>query len=814
MAESRMKSQSGNGRKRGPDWWLIAVIILPVLYFLPEVLGLSVFAGIDTSRLNMPLRFFDRQAFASGALPLWNPYMFAGFPSLGESESGVFYPGSVFIHLPGDFLHWYSIEAVVHYIIAGVGFYLWLRRRGEHPAASAFLAATYCTTPFLIFHVTAFGLFTSIVWLPWYLLIFENGMNGEHPIRSGLWLGLFLGVMLLSGSVQAAYLGMLGLVLYALGILIAQPDTISRKRAFLRAVAVLAPSVIAPIIAAVQIFPLAELSKFSERMARNDIGFFDVGTWLTIPRLASTVLFPAIGNPDDIQDYGSSLVFLGVVPFAFMLGSIARWRESGRNMFPLLFAGLIALVLAFGLNLPGFTYLVKIPPFSLFRYPGRSTHVALTFFLAIAAPMISELIRSSSRNRTWQHGYFPGSGLVIAVGLVGLTKSGLLQIASIVAVAMGVISVIAGLKIRIDESRGRKIISTLGFLLCLSLIVQIALTYPFSRVLTQKRGQFNESLQFFDEVKGEFPSPMEIPRVLMAGQQIFFDPNALSKLSLTAQDDIWDNMTGNASGLRGVTALNGLTPMNQNSWKLVLNDTLQSRIENSLRVVRDSGMSPEPDLVSLRIMQMLGADVILLDGADWRIPGYELWRTDLALPFHEGMAAYRASDRWIPDARFVDKVTWAKAEYPDFLRWIGSPDTDVLREAIVSNPPWVSGDHGVENLAAGEIISRERYFNRMRFTVRVGEGARGFLVTGENYFPGWIASVDGRPTDYYMADYVLGGLFIESGEHTVLLMYEPGSVWLGKAVSVGGLAVWAILMLIAFLVHRNRRKSTIDSTDG
>jgi hypothetical protein len=814
MAEPAAKSQSGDGRKRGPDWWLVAVMVLPILYFLPEVLGLSVFAGIDTSRLNMPLRFFDRQAFASGALPLWNPYMFAGFPSLGESESGVFYPASLFIHFPGDFFHWYSIEAVVHYIIAGVGFYLWLKRRGEHPATSAFLAATYCTTPFLIFHVTAFGLFTSIVWLPWYLLIFENGMNGQHPFRSGLWLALFLGIMLLSGSVQAAYLGMLGLILYALGIVIAQPDSISRKRAFVRAIAVLAPCIIAPFIAAIQIIPLAELSKFSERMARNDIGFFDVGTWLTIPRLASTVLFPAIGNPDDLQDYGSSLVFLGVVPFAFMLGSLARWRESGRSMFPLLFAGAIALILAFGPNLPGFTSLVKIPPFSLFRYPGRSAQIALTFFLAIAAPMISDLIGSSLRNRTWQYGYFLGSGLVIAVGLVGLTKSGLLQIASMVALGMAVVSVLVGLKIRFDDLKGRRVALTLGFLLCLSLIMQIALTYPFSRVLTEKRGPFDKSLQFYDDVKSEFPSSSEFPRVLMAGRQIFFDPEALKKLSLTAQEDIWDNMTGNASGLRSVTALNGLTPMNQNSWKLVLNDTLQSRIENSLKVARESGTSPEPDLVCLNILPMLGADVILLDGADWRVPGYELWRTDLGLPFHEGMAAYRASDGWIADARFVDKITWAQAEYPDFLRWIGSPDTIVLREATVSNPSWVSGDHGVENLAAGEIISRERYFNRMRFTVRVGEGARGFLVTGENYFPGWIASVDGRPADYYIADYVLGGLFVESGEHIVDLVYQPQSVWTGEAVSVGGLAVWAILMLIAFLVHRNRRKSRVDSIDG
>ena len=92
-------------------------------------------------------------------------------------------------------------------------------------------------------------------------------------------------------------------------------------------------------------------------------------------RLIALVVFPALDKPGDIQDYGSSLVFMGVVPFVMMVGSIGMWKEKGRVLFPLLFVGVIALLLGFGLNLPGYTWLVKIPPFSLFRYAGRMEHV-------------------------------------------------------------------------------------------------------------------------------------------------------------------------------------------------------------------------------------------------------------------------------------------------------------------------------------------------------------------------------------------------------------------------------------------------------
>jgi len=39
---------------------------------------------------------------------------------------------------------------------------------------------------------------------------------------------------------------------------------------------------------------------------------------------------------------------------------------------------------------------------------------------------------------------------------------------------------------------------------------------------------------------------------------------------------------------------------------------------------------------------MLGTDVLLLEGDNWVVPGYELWRSDLELPYHKGLAAYRA----------------------------------------------------------------------------------------------------------------------------------------------------------------------------
>src|SRR5687767_14593187 len=42
---------------------------------------------------------FNRAALATGQFPLWNPYVFSGFPSLADTQTALFYPGYVLLRL-------------------------------------------------------------------------------------------------------------------------------------------------------------------------------------------------------------------------------------------------------------------------------------------------------------------------------------------------------------------------------------------------------------------------------------------------------------------------------------------------------------------------------------------------------------------------------------------------------------------------------------------------------------------------------------------------------------------------------------------
>lgn len=87
-------------------------------------------------------------------------------------------------------------------------------------------------------------------------------------------------------------------------------------------------------------------------------------------------------------------------------------------------------------------------------------------------------------------------------------------------------------------------------------------------------------------------------------------------------------------------------------------------------------------------------------------------------------------------------------------------------------------------------------------TVRAWTATRGVVVLADTWYPGWRATVDGREVPIAQVDYVLRGVPVGAGAHTVDFRYEP---WTWK---VGWIASGAAIVMIstAFLVGMRRRR--------
>jgi Bacterial membrane protein YfhO len=71
-----------------------------------------------------------------------------------------------------------------------------------------------------------------------------------------------------------------------------------------------------------------------------------------------------------------------------------------------------------------------------------------------------------------------------------------------------------------------------------------------------------------------------------------------------------------------------------------------------------------------------------------------------------------------------------------------------------------------------------------------------FAVFSEVYYPvGWNAYIDGKKTDYVNANYVLRGISLPAGKHSIKFVFEPASVKQGTSI----MFISSIIILIVFV---------------
>src|SRR4051812_50089534 len=86
--------------------------------------------GQDTIAAGIMFRkFFVEHVRALGRLPLWNPYLFGGVPTVEAGSGDIFFPASV-LHFFLPFTSALAWELILHVYLAGVFMYFGARALG------------------------------------------------------------------------------------------------------------------------------------------------------------------------------------------------------------------------------------------------------------------------------------------------------------------------------------------------------------------------------------------------------------------------------------------------------------------------------------------------------------------------------------------------------------------------------------------------------------------------------------------------------------------------------------------------------------
>ena len=146
----------------------------------------------------------------------------------------------------------------------------------------------------------------------------------------------------------------------------------------------------------------------------------------------------------------------------------------------------------------------------------------------------------------------------------------------------------------------------------------------------------------------------------------------------------------------------------------------------------------------------------------------------------------------LPRAKFY--TDWqAGLDDARVLQRLRAPDFDPALQVLVSEA--VSGMTPATNAAPAEATITS--YAPKRITVKTRSAAPGILLLNDRWHPDWKVTIDGQPTALLRANFLMRGVPVAAGEHTVEYRFDPPhqALWVSLAAVVVGLLMVGILVL-------------------
>ncbi|HLL83704.1 MAG TPA: hypothetical protein VK420_13655, partial [Longimicrobium sp.] len=337
--------------------WGALVFGLAVVY-RPVFAG-KLLVGRDLFRLLIPDAAFLLQTLKAGEWPLWNPYLRLGQPFAAMLHTQAFYPPRVLAILLAGPYAGLTLQQVLHAALAALGAYRLCRALHASRAGAMLGGAAFGLSPLLTDLGTQTNVVSAAAWSGFLLASALELARRPSAARACAVAG-FGALSFLSGSPETLLWQGLLAVLLAASI----PRTARKVRATLCVSGALLSSLA---VAAVVTFPAVELARNSARGAVRE----DLLDWsVSFPQLLA-LAWPRADEPRGAywgpDQWFVVTVFLGTLVCALALVAL---RRSAR-VLPFAAGGALLAVLSLGANFAPAAFVLRLPPFVLFRYPAK-----------------------------------------------------------------------------------------------------------------------------------------------------------------------------------------------------------------------------------------------------------------------------------------------------------------------------------------------------------------------------------------------------------------------------------------------------------
>jgi hypothetical protein len=395
---------------------LIAAIV--ALWLWPITLAGRMPLGGDVTSFFLPLMEQYRRALVAGEIPFWNELWGYGFPTLAESQTGVFYPPHLVLFRLFETESAYSINLVVHLVLAGWFAYWCGREFGLRRWGATLTGIVFAGNGFFVIHLPHQWSYTTGCWLPLAVGLAWRacGSCGRRRILAMLALAATLALQMLAGHFQIAFYTQVVVLLIGaiqsagwLARWVRRPAGKAATAPAWNGLAAIWPAVsvaAAFLLAAVQIEPTRELIGIALPAGRDFeylsgfansplhlVSYF-CPTWFHVHPLWRPVAWdPFHTSPEECFSY------VGLLPLCLALATAWRYRREPRVRLWAIVAA-VTLLLSLGPYQPLFRGLIRLPGFDGFRAASRWS-VTMALFLALLAGRGVDAALAAPRLRRW-----------------------------------------------------------------------------------------------------------------------------------------------------------------------------------------------------------------------------------------------------------------------------------------------------------------------------------------------------------------------------------------------------------------------------
>jgi Bacterial membrane protein YfhO len=701
-------------------------------------------------------------------LPLWDPYIMAGRPFIGNGQSAVFSPFSLPTYVlpkrPAP-----ALTAALKLFVAGFGTFLLARALGIGFAGALLAGLVYgfgqSTVDWVKWPETSVR-----VLLPWTLLSTECVIRSRARAVPAAGLAAVIALVYLGGHPETSYYVLALAAAYALFRLT------ERWRAGeppWRPAGALGLSLIGgTALAAIAIAPFVELLLHSSDLELRELFGRD-----RIPseHLLAVVLPTYWGRPTQTELLSRTLMlnhafYAGAIPL--LLAAVALTRPTPRRAAAAVLA-IGALCATVGLE-PFFSVAQALPgtartdrlvfPFLLavallagagledlmrLRLPALRRRAALALAaLSLCLPFVYVLLadgvamdRLADAARVAWRFSAPAPGLADTARADVIHLAALLEWLPVAAAGAAIVALRAQRRIGATLFAALALVATAGDLCTVSMGSKPAVTVPQAVQPATGATRFLQSHR-----------PTRF--VGLAGSDL---PSMLPPLSM------------NVSMRYGLQDARGYDFPIVERYTYLFNHTVNGAFPAPSFY---QFHVPVPDDRALRGLGLMSVGYLLEDP---RSP--PLTEPALALVYNGPDARVYRNRHALPRA-FLVSAQRTVVSGDQALAAVASPSFDGRRTAITEERVGGLGA-GAGAPGSAAIIS----YQAERVVVRAHAARPALLVLTDTHFPGWRAEVDGHEVPIHRADYLFRAVRVPAGEHEVVFEYEPSAFRIGAGVS-------------------------------